>query len=121
MVQKKIKKNKSENKNKRYIETARIYAENHIDEELTVKAIADKLFISPNYLNCIFKKSTGTTIPKYITKIRLEKAKELLKDIKLKVYEVVDKVGYRHVPHFTFIFRKYTGMTPSEYRNNIYV
>jgi two-component system response regulator YesN len=81
-----------------------------------LSAIANEMYFSPNYINTLFKEETGDTIPEYKTKVRINKAKEYLKDPSLKLYEIVEKVGYKHTPYFNALFKKYTGMTPNEYR-----
>lgn len=81
-----------------------------------VNEVIDNLYISASYAQSIFKKYTGKTISDYVTERRMEAAKELLSDPYIKVYEVAEKVGYKSKAHFTESFKKYTGVTPKEFR-----
>lgn len=83
---------------------------------LTVEEIAKEVYLSPNYIRTIFKEKMGETILDYLTKIRMNRAAELLKDKSLKVREVANNVGYENVSYFCSIFHKHRGSTPNEYR-----
>ena len=85
-------------------------------EELTIQSIADEMYLTPNYLSLLFKKNTGKTINEYITKVRMEKAMELLKDPLSRVFEVSQAVGYKNPDYFTRIFKRYVGVNPVEYK-----
>jgi two-component system, response regulator YesN len=90
--------------------------ENYFNEDLSIKSIADYTFLTSTYLCLIFKNGTGKTINQFITEVRMEKAKELLKDRKIKLYEVASKVGYPDANYFAKAFKKMVGLNPSEYR-----
>ena len=68
--------------------------------------------------SALFKVSTGTTFVEYLNHIRIEKAKELLRTTDLRTYEIADRVGYTDPRYFTYVFKKLTGMTSSEYRKD---
>ncbi|NOU79006.1 response regulator [Paenibacillus sp. LMG 31459] len=89
---------------------------NYKKTELSIKMIADQLFLTPNYLSLQFKKETGITINQYITDYRIAKAKELLADRQYKLYEIAAHVGIQDANYFAKTFKKVTGMTPSEYK-----
>ena len=89
-------------------------------EPITVQTIADQVFMSPSRVNNIFKAITGRTIFDYLTEYRMEKAKELLKDPYSRIYLVAQQVGYANKSHFCLVFRKYTGWTPGEYKENLF-
>lgn len=93
--------------------------ENYGDSELTIDKLCRHLHISPNYFSTIFKKETKQTFVNYLTNIRLEKAKELLKTTSLKTFEIARKVGYSEPNYFSYSFKKNLSISPSEYRNNI--
>lgn len=98
-------------------------AKNYIDinyhlEELSLNNVAGIVSVSPGYLSILFRKETDETFIEYLTRMRLEKARELLKTTPLKAYEVAYKVGYSDPHYFSLIFKKYTGITPSDYKNN---
>lgn len=89
---------------------------NYRDTELCLENIAENVYLSPNYLSSLFKKKMGKTISQYITDIRVQHAKELLRDRSMKLYDVAVKTGYKDANYFTKIFKKAVGVTPSEYR-----
>ena len=78
--------------------------------------ISRKLDMTPEYLGTLFHKETGITFSNYLKNYRIAKAKELLVGTNLKLYEIAEKVGYSDSKYFSRIFKKQTGMTPSEYR-----
>ncbi len=82
----------------------------------SVNAIAEKLYISTVHANTIFKKYMGETIFDYLTKVKIEKAKAMLKEENSRVYEISAKLGYKSKTYFSTLFKEYTGMTPREYR-----
>lgn len=93
--------------------------ENYNDPDITLNMIADNFRVSPGYLSTKFKTEIGTNFTKYLNGLRVKKAKELLKDISLKVYMVSSKVGFEDVRYFSRIFRSYTGYTPTEFQKKI--
>ncbi|MBN2558797.1 MAG: response regulator [Clostridia bacterium] len=90
--------------------------ENYGRHEQTLNSLADKLNVSPNYLCLRFKEETGINYTKYLNSMRVKHAKELLKDVRLKVYMVSDMVGFEDTRYFSRIFRTYTGYTPTEFQ-----
>lgn len=86
------------------------------DPELSLTKIAHLFFISSSYLSRIFKKETGISFIDYLTKLRIDEAMLLLKNTDLMVYEVSEKVGIFDPNYFSTCFKKYTGLSPSEYR-----
>ncbi|MFB9328021.1 response regulator [Paenibacillus aurantiacus] len=89
---------------------------NFADPELSIKSIAEHLFLTPNYLSLQFKKETGMTINQYITDFRIDKAKELLSNRQYKLYEIAAHVGIQDANYFAKTFKKVTGLTPSEFK-----
>ncbi len=94
----------------------RIISKSYSDPDLSIKVLSEKMFLSNSYLCIFFKKETGTTIHQYITEFRIKKAKELLEDRNIKLYDVAVRVGYPDQNYFTKIFKKLVKVTPSEYR-----
>lgn len=93
------------------------YINQNLDNKsLCIAMLADEVFLTPTYLSNLFKKKTGMTIGQYLTEVRMKKAEELLKNPQLKLYQVGEMVGYRDANYFAKIFKKQTGMLPSEYR-----
>ncbi|WP_058306006.1 response regulator [Gracilibacillus massiliensis] len=99
-------------------EEIKIYIHNHyMDYNLNLNSIAEEINLNASYLGSIFKRATDTNIPKYITKIRMERAKELLENPQLKIKNISELVGYANQYYFSASFKKYYGKTPSEYRS----
>jgi two-component system, response regulator YesN len=96
----------------------RDYIEAHYaDHDLSIDSIARQVFMSGPYLCHIFKKRTGVTINAHITSVRIERAKDLLKNQMYTVASVSGMVGYTSHDYFTKLFRRHVGLTPSEFRN----
>lgn len=95
------------------------YVNKHYMDVILLKELSKTLFISENYLTTLFKKEMSLTFKKYLTKMRMEKAKELLAKPSLKVRQVAQQVGYSNDDYFSKIFKQTTGLTPSEYRVTI--
>lgn len=91
----------------------------HYREDLNLAQLSADFGLSPNYLGILFKEYTGQGFLEYLTKVRMEKAKELLKDINLKVFEVAYEVGFQNVSYFSAKFKKQYNTTPKEYRELI--
>lgn len=95
---------------------------NIINEEYgsieNISQIAGKVYISASYANYVFKLHEGITIFEYLVQVRLEKAKFMLKNTNMKIYEISEKIGYTSKTYFASLFKEYTGMTPKNYRNN---
>lgn len=87
------------------------------DPGVSVGSIAQALGLSEGHLSHLFKKETDYTLNNYITRYRIHKAMELLRDCRVKVYEVAELVGYRDITYFSATFKKLAGMTPSEYQD----
>jgi two-component system response regulator YesN len=86
------------------------------DSELSLTKIAQVFFINSSYLSRVFKKETGINFMEYLTKLRIEEAKILLKNTDLMAYEVGEKIGISDSSYFSTCFKKYTGMSVSEYK-----
>jgi len=90
------------------------YVQEHYAEDITLADLAEQAYISRSYISNIFKKATGETFNHYLTKVRMEKARSLILGGNHLVYEVAEKVGYRNLPYFSTLFRKYIGVNPSD-------
>ncbi|WP_274652984.1 response regulator transcription factor [Paenibacillus humicola] len=105
---------KGSSKHRQAVDFMLQYIHDNFAEDITLAELADKVSISRNYLSNIFKNVTGDTFNNYLTRVRMEKAKELLLEKKMLVYEVAERVGYKNVPYFSTLFKKFTGMNPTE-------
>jgi two-component system response regulator YesN len=85
-----------------------------------VKQLAEQFHLNHSYLSVLFKKEMGRTISDFMQEARMNKAKELLRDPGIKVYEVAEQVGFQTAAYFTFLFKKTTGTTPQEFRDYHY-
>lgn len=99
------------------IRLAKEYIVNNFNKNITLKDVADEVFLSQNYLSELFKKETGEGFYDFISKYRIRKAKEILITTNLKIYEVAEKVGYNDSITFGRAFKKITGVTPNSFRN----
>lgn len=95
------------------------YILTHLDEDLSLVRLAELHYFNPSYLSRLFKQEKGMNLSEYIEQCRLVKAKELLQDRELKVREVAAAVGYDAAHSFTRFFKKTTGVSPQEYRDQL--
>ncbi|PZD94214.1 DNA-binding response regulator [Paenibacillus sambharensis] len=109
---------KGSSKHRQVVEFMTSYIHEHYAKELTLAELSDKVFISRNHLSIIFKNITGETFNNYLTRVRIEKARELLMERNMLVYEVAERVGYKNIPYFSTLFKKITGMNPTELIKN---
>ncbi len=101
----------------RYVTEALSYiTENYKDPEISVSTIARSLDLSESHLSHVFKKESGHNISSCLTGYRMYMAMQLLQDVRSKVYEVAEKVGYRDITYFSSTFKKAVGCSPSEYQ-----
>jgi len=87
--------------------------ENFCLKGLTLNDIAMKSHVSPNYLSYLFKKVMGLNLWEYVIKLRMEESKRLLMETDMRRYEISERVGYESPEHFSKIFKKYFGISPS--------
>lgn len=102
---------------KRTIETALRYIHDNYHLGISLHHVAEKIYMNPSYFSRVFHEEVGETLSRYLIRIRITKAKELLEQTPLKVYEIADRVGYRDFRHFVKTFKEWEGMTPAQYRN----
>lgn len=102
------------------VQRAREYILSHFSEPLSLNDVADTLNVTPAYLSSIFKSAQGESYSKYLLRLRMERAALLLcTHSAAKVYDIAVEVGYPSVKHFDTVFKKYYGITPNEYRNEM--
>lgn len=92
------------------------YTLKHIDDDISVKILSEKLFMNKSYLSEIFKQQFGITILEYITMVKMERAKKLLQEGNLKNYQIAEILGFRDNEYFGRLFKKYIGVLPKDYR-----
>lgn len=104
---------------KKIIQEALDYIEQHFCENISLADVADAISISKNYLANLFKKELDITLISYVTNLRIEEAKRLLRQGNLKMYEVAGAVGYNDYAYFSQLFKKHTGVTLSAYKSSV--
>ena len=100
----------------RPIRQAKQYVHKHYAENITLEEVCEQVGFSVAYFSALFKKETGEGFAKYLTRVRMEEAKNLLRETGLPVAEICEKVGYNDRKHFTHTFHKIAGVNPAEYR-----
>ena len=100
----------------RPIRIAKQYVQEHYSESITLEDVCAATGFSVSYFSALFKKESGEGFSKYLTGVRMERAKELLQESSLPVSEVCAQVGYSDLKHFTQTFKKYTSLSPAQYR-----
>ena len=99
------------------VDQAKEYILNHFSEsDLSVDTLCAHLHLSPTYFSTLFKKNTGMSFTSYVTKIRMETAVRLLRDTDEKNYRIAEKTGYLDPNYFSYVFKRYYGVTPSKFR-----
>ncbi|WP_020620982.1 response regulator [Paenibacillus daejeonensis] len=101
------------------IQHALEYMHEHYDDNLSLRDVAEHVFLSPNYVGELFRTELGVSFTDQLIQIRVNKAKELLQLPQLKLYEVAQRVGYQNIGYFNTVFKKVTGYTPKQYRSYI--
>lgn len=106
-----------ENATQNMINSAKLLIEKHYsDPLLSVEVLCQHLHITPTYFSTIFKKETGQSYVSYLTRLRMEKAKEFIELSNEKTYVIARKVGYEDPNYFSYVFKKQFGVSPSRYR-----
>ena len=101
------------------VNQAMAYIEEHYAQKLTLQEVADKCYVSQWHLSKLINKYTGNTFYELLNNVRIEKAKALLNDPKLKIGDIVDMVGYSDAAHFSRVFKRIVGVSANEYRNSM--
>jgi len=99
------------------IHQARKYIERHYpNPDLSLNEVAAQVNLSPSHFSVIFSRETGETFTDYLTHLKIEKAKELLRTTTLKSFEISSQIGYNDPHYFSHVFKKQTGLSPKEFR-----
>lgn len=92
------------------------YIREHYTEDINRNTLSERFHFSPEYIGKMFRKDTGTSLNDYINSLRVEKAKHLLENTNTKVIDIALEVGFDTLPYFSSVFKKYTGVSPAEFR-----
>ena len=95
------------------------YIKEHYAEKIKLVDVADKIYVSQWHLSKLINRYTGSNFSEILNGIRIEKAKNLLKDPALKIYDIAEQVGFSDITHFSRIFKKLEGISANEYRNRL--
>ena len=90
--------------------------EHYADCDLKLPDVLEHLGVSRSYFSTVFKEKTGQSFVEYLTNLRMEKAKEYLRETGLCTYEIAERIGFADPHYFSLTFRRRTGMTPKQYR-----
>lgn len=92
------------------------YISKHFSEEISLAGAAEELHVNASYLSMLFRQVTGVTFKEHLNRVRVEEAERLLKNTDYPIIEIAVACGYRDQSYFTKVFKKYTGLTPRQYR-----
>jgi YesN/AraC family two-component response regulator len=102
-----------------HVKKAMQYIHQHYDRDIQIKDIAAAANVHSGYLHRIFRNNKGCTINEYLMQFRMEKAKTLLANTDIQISDISDYVGINSRQYFAFVFKKYTGLSPSSYRRSM--
>lgn len=106
-------------KNLEFAASVSEYLKEHYKEEISLDYIAAYFSLTPTYCSTLIKEATGSNFSKMLIARRIEEAKKLLKETDLRIYEISMEIGYKDVKYFNRIFKKETGITPLQYREEL--
>lgn len=101
------------------VKAKRYIAEHYEDADLSLSDVAAYVGLNEKYFTSRFTKEAGENVISYLTAVRMQKARELLKTTTFKVYEIAEMVGYRNAEHFNRTFKKHNEITPAQYRKTM--
>ncbi|AZN41881.1 response regulator [Paenibacillus albus] len=93
-----------------------LFLNDNYHNQISIQSISKKFYLHPNYLSQLFKREIKVTFTEYLTGVRLQEAKNLLRTTSLPIGEVADRIGFRDYFYFTRLFKKNTQQTPKQYR-----
>ncbi|MEJ9162291.1 response regulator transcription factor [Paenibacillus graminis] len=101
------------------VKEALAYVEQHLHEQLTMAEVAGRIHLNASYFSVLFKEQTGVPFSEYLSRLRIQRAKELLLQTSLPIVEIGERVGYRTDKYFIKVFKSLEDMSPSRYRHQI--
>ena len=104
------------NKNHEITKKAILYISKHFSEPLTLEEVANHVHLNPAYFSTLFKQSTGSSFKEYLNMIRIEESKRLLANTDYSIIDIAIAVGFEDQSYFSRVFKKYTCLTPRQYR-----
>ena len=101
------------------VKNAVSYIEEHCSDKLKLSDVADQVYVSQWHLSKLLNRYLGQNFSEILNGIRIEKAKEMLKDPALRIGDIAEKVGFSDMAHFSRVFKKVVGISANEYRNRL--
>ena len=101
------------------LESVCVFLQNHYQYDITRDSVAQQFNISPTHLSRLFQTHGHMTFTNYLTHVRIDRAKHLLRSYNFKLDEIASRCGYHHAPYFCQMFKRVTKLTPAEYRAKI--
>ncbi|MBS4007248.1 MAG: PocR ligand-binding domain-containing protein [Clostridium sp.] len=105
--------------NRQVVDNIKKYIRKNYDKDLTLDDIAASVYLSPYYAARVFKHGQGMTIMNYLTQVRIEEAKKLLRNPRFQIEEIAQKLGFNDASYFSKVFRRNEGMSPSQFRQHV--
>lgn len=103
-------------KNSELVKKAMLYISQHFNEELALEEVAGYVHLHPSYFSTIFKQSSGSSFKEYLNMVRVEESKRLLSNTDYSIIDIAVAVGFEDQSYFSKVFKKYTGVTPKQFR-----
>ncbi len=100
------------------VKNALAFMREHYAEKLLLSEMAEEIYVSQWHLSKLLNRETGQSFSELMNGIRIDKAKELLKDPSMRISDIAEAVGFQDLPHFSRVFKKVAGVSANEYRNN---
>lgn len=108
--------NYTPSKNNEIIKKAIGYIYEHFNTPLTLEETAASIHLHPSYFSSLFKQSTGSSFKEYLNMVRIEESKRLLSNTDFSIIDIAIAVGFDNQSYFSKVFKKYTGLTPKQFR-----
>ena len=110
---------KADEKANRVVVKARAFIDRNFNRDLTLEEVSREVHVSPYYFSKLFKEQTGDNFINYLTQRRVDTAKLLLADGKLNIKTICNEIGYNDPNYFSRLFKRFEGVTPTEYREQV--
>lgn len=108
--------NYTPNKNNELIKKAMIYISQNYNKPITLDDVASHVHLHPAYFSTMFKQSIGSSFKEYLNMVRIEESKRLLSNTDFSIIDIALSIGFEDQSYFSKVFKKYTGMTPKQFR-----
>ncbi|CAM4515769.1 two-component system response regulator YesN [Paenibacillus endophyticus] len=100
------------------VQEIKTYLESHYHENIQLDQLAERFDLNSSYVSNLYSKSTGKTLLEYVTLLRIQKAKQMLRESSFKIFKISQNVGYDNQRYFCQVFKKHVGVSPGQYRED---